>query len=496
MSGRASRGAVGVLAALAALALPLRAVAAPPTPNAEAKPVGKSETSAPVEAATRPIRVLAVNTDDGQGSAAKDPPDDQDRALQRASRELGATLRDSVQDLGFVLDLGHEDLRTPASTAAPVDGRLATDDLLTLASQNRETWLLAPSLTRAPHGKFRLALAVVAPNRPEVRTRVVLVAGKDVVVQGLVLARALLESGDASCAPVADEDVTIPSAAPRSAGRSIVGANGAVFGAFAAYGIQRASGSSDPRVTYPLLAIGTAVGLGTGLLVAEEWDVRPADAWYLAAGSGWGATSGLLLANGQKSRPLEQRYSAAVGAGAAGLGLAGLGLLPGHVSDGGATLTHSGAAYGLFFGGLTELAVRGTTQATPRSGAGVGTAFGLVAAGAAAHLTNVSTNRVLLVDLSAGLGALGGAAIGSPFVFGTLTPTRARMFLGATALGTLGGAAIGLAVTQNDAPVGRQKARTGAAMFPNAGVITTTTVATKDGTKDVPAWGVGMSGTF
>jgi hypothetical protein len=495
MRGRGGRGAVGVLAALAALAPPLGAFAAPPTANSEAKPAGKSETSAPAEATTRPIRVLAVNTDDGQGSAAKDPPDDQDRALQRASRELGATLRDSVQDLGFVLDLGHEDSRTSGSAPAAFDGRVAVDDLLALATQNRETWLLAPSLTRAPHGKFRLSLAMVAPNRPEVRTRVALVAGKDVVVQGLVLARALLESGDPSCTPVGDEDVAIPSAAPRSAGRSIVAANGALFGAFAAYGIQRGSGSSDPRVTYPLLAIGTALGLGTGLLVAEEWDVRPADAWYLAAGSGWGATSGLLLANGNKSSPLEQRYSAAVGAGAAGLGLAGLGLLPGHVSDGGATLTHSGAAYGLFFGGLTELAVRGTTQTTPRRGAGIGSAVGLVAAGAAAHLTNVSTNRVLLVDLSAGLGALGGAAVGSPFVFGTLTPTRARMFLGATALGTLGGAAIGLAVTHGEAPPPRRKARTGA-VFPNAGVIGTTTVATKDGTKDVPAWGVGVSGTF
>lgn len=479
------RGGVLLLAALA-LALP-RVAAADPT-----KAGGDEPGHAAADKVTRTVRVLAVNTDDGLGAAAKDPPDDQDRALQRAARELGATLRDSVQDLGFVLDLGHSDPRLPGSSAAPVEGRLVTDELLALAAQSQDTWILAPSLTRAPRGAFRLSLAVVAPNRPEVRTRVAIVAAKDVVVQGLVLARALLEGGDAGCPPASDDEAVLPSAPPRSAGRSIVAANGALFGAFAAYGIQRAGGSSDPRVTYPLLAIGTAVGLGTGLLVAEEWDVRPADAWYLAAGSGWGATSGLLLANGNKNNPLEQRYSAAVGAGAAGLGLAGLGLLPGHVSDGGATLTHSGAAYGLFFGGLTELAVRGTTQATPRRGAGFGSAIGLVAAGAAAHLTTASTNRVLLVDLSAGLGALGGAALGSPFVFGPLTPTRARLFLGATALGTLGGAAIGLAVTRGEAPPVRRKARTGATFLPNAGVIATTTV----GTKDVPAWGIGMSGSF
>jgi len=65
----------------------------------------------------------------------------------------------------------------------------------------------------------------------------------------------------------------------------VLAVNGALFGAFVAYSVQRASGNDDPRVLYPLLALGTGVGIGTSLLASEEWDIGTGQAWFLA-GSG------------------------------------------------------------------------------------------------------------------------------------------------------------------------------------------------------------------
>jgi hypothetical protein len=406
-----------------------------------------------------------------------------DAPLLRAAAELDATLRDSVQDLGFSLAVARAAL-------PPSEHGVGTDDESLLAAAEQDgTWILAPALSRAPHGNIRLELTAVAKGRQEIRRRVATVAAGEVVVQALVLLRGLLQESNASCTQPLTVGVD-PAPIPRSAGRAIVATNGAIFGGFAAYGLQRGSGSSDPRVTYPLLAVGTAVGLGTGLLVAEEWDVRPADAWYLAAGTVWGGASGLLLANGSLHGSIDGRYSIAAASGGAGLGLAALGLVHGHVSDGGAALAHSGAAVGLVFGGIGDLALRGTTQATPHDGAGVGTAVGLVGGGIAAHFLPVSTSRVLLIDMGIGLGALAGASVGSPFLFGEKTETRDRLFLGATALGALSGGTVAYFLTRHDVPARRpSRALT---IFPNAGVVATTALPTRQ----VPAYGVGVTGTW
>ena len=77
----------------------------------------------------------------------------------------------------------------------------------------------------------------------------------------------------------------------RSPGRAVLAVNGAVFGAFVAYSIQRASGNDDPRVLYPLLALGTGIGIGSTLLASEEWDVSTGDAWVLSAGAWWSAST-------------------------------------------------------------------------------------------------------------------------------------------------------------------------------------------------------------
>ena len=75
----------------------------------------------------------------------------------------------------------------------------------------------------------------------------------------------------------------------RSPGRAVLAANAALFGAFMAFSVQRASGSEDPRLLYPLLTLGMGVGLGSALLAAEEWNVTTGDAWTIAGGAWWGA---------------------------------------------------------------------------------------------------------------------------------------------------------------------------------------------------------------
>src|SRR5208282_2678713 len=98
--------------------------------------------------------------------------------------------------------------------------------------------------------------------------------------------------------------------------------NAALFGAYTAYSLQRASGSDDPRVLYPLLALGTGIGVGAALLVADEWDVTNGDAGVLSAGALWGTVSASLVAIGTNVQPYENRYGWSLGGGLLGATLA------------------------------------------------------------------------------------------------------------------------------------------------------------------------------
>ena len=209
--------------------------------------------------------------------------------------------------------------------------------------------------------------------------RVDTVKGEDVSVRGLVLLRDLLSPALAERAEETErERARVDASAAsdnvmtvglRSPGRAVLAVNGALFGAYVAYSVQRSSGSDDPRVLYPLLALGTGVGLGGALLVSDEWDLSTGDAWFLSAGAWWSAGAGVLIANGRHVEPLTDRYAWGVGAGIAGLGLATFALTRSKMDEGDAVLTHSGGAIGLFLGSLADLAYRGTLDATPYSGA-------------------------------------------------------------------------------------------------------------------------------
>ena len=112
-----------------------------------------------------------------------------------------------------------------------------------------------------------------------------------------------------------------------------------------------------------------------------------------------------------------------------------------------------GGALGLFVGGLVELGYQGTTNETPvhrsglrrrdrrrgRGGAGDGRA-------------GVAVARPPDRPRRGGLGALAGAAAGSPLVFQNVTETKSRAFLATTLGGTVIGGTLAWVLTKDSKP--------------------------------------------
>jgi hypothetical protein len=438
---------------------------------------------------------LTLAGDDVGGTAVHKPGPSEGSVYARAM-ELDATLRDAVQDLGFTLDI---------ADAGPAMGHARDLDMLERAQHasshsssptDTGTWVVSARLDQAAGDSYVLRIVVVPPKSKQLRVRVERVSGADVSVRGLVLLRDLLASAPAGPSETTrrpEESASTGIMAPsRSPGRAVLAVNAALFGAFMAFSVQRASGSEDPRLLYPLLTLGTGVGLGSALLVAEEWNVSTGDAWTLAGGAWWGAASGILIANGQKVKPLTDRYAWGVGGGLLGLGLATFSLTREKSDEGDAVLVHSGAAFGLGLGALADFFYRGDLEKTPYTGAGFGSAIGLIGGGGLAKLTKVSASRVLLVDLGAGLGALAGAAVGSPLVFENVTEEKTRGFVAATFAGTLAGGVAAWWLTRDQKAAPPPPPRSSLRLTPYGGTIGSS--PTREG--PVPAYGLGMRGTW
>lgn len=358
--------------------------------------------------------------------------------VERAER-LDKILSDAVQDLGFTLDVSD----------ASVDQAEELTDLELLSRVRGDEWVVYPSIDSGGSDMVvRIAAASRASKTVNVRTEVV--KSSDLPVRAVVMLRDVVASkaseGSSAEARNADCGAAPNFVAPaRSAGRAILAVNGAAFGAFIGYSLQRSSGSDDPRLLFPLMALGTGIGLGAAAIATEEWDVTVGMAWYLSAGAWWPALAGWYLARGSGEFARPAAYSTSVLAAFGGIGLATLAItLHGGMSEGGALLAHSGGAYGTVLGALAEFAVRGTTQGpTPAQGIGYGALSGVLLGGTMATLVEVEPSRVLAVDLGAGLGGLAGAAAASPFIFGDRTPAGDRTFLITTMTTTVAGGVLG-----------------------------------------------------
>lgn len=433
-------------------------------PSGTDAPAGNSEVS------VRHTRIVDVPPPN------KAPPDPEALAL---SAKIDSIIYEVVQDLGLNVDISERNTR-----------RESDEDLLDVA---KESWVVAPKLERS-RGRWLLRI-VAAPPGSRVLYSANVIVDPELLDKRIVLAmRDLMEAArGAKPTPVPAQAPPPSSAAPAGAahspGRAILAVNAALLGGFAGYSLQRASGSTDDRLTYPLAALGAGVGLGSALLVAEEWDIEVGDAWFLSAGMLWPTLSASFIARGYDVSRANGYAYGLLGA-TAGITLASTALSFGHVSDGGAALAHSGGVFGTLVGGLVDLSIQGKTDVRPRLGMGYGAGAGVILAGAVATQLNLSPSRVLMIDLGASLGALTGAALASPLLLvdesAGSSRRRNRWWLASIAAGTVVGGAAGVWFT-------RGSTATAAAhpppLLPSFGVMSISP-------EGAPAYGAGVHGTW
>jgi hypothetical protein len=397
-------------------------------------------------------------------------------------REIDGVIPESLEDLGLRVDpTSHEG----AAESAPSDAELI--------ARAQTAWVISPRLSFG-RGRAVVRIVAVAPGSTVIFSRTEELHPEELEVKTVLMMRDLVRAGsrrqtEPVSTPRADEESVVHAA--RSPGRAVLALNSALLGGYVGFSLQRAGGSDDARLTYPLIALGAGIGLGGSMIVADEWDVGIGDAWYLSAGMWWPTLGTLLIA---KDEPEQNRYLYGTAAAAAGVSLATLSLTFGPLGEGEALIAHSGGAYGLFLGGILDLAVQGTTDATPTTGMGIGTISGVLVTGTLARLVEKQApSRVLLVDLAAGLGGLTGAALGSPLVFGEdVTPTQNRIWLSSIALGTFIGAGVGLFTTTSGQHEPAQK-QASLPCLPYVGVVGHSTDANGS---SVPVPGGGVQGVW
>lgn len=395
-----------------------------------------------------PSRVLVLPTSVGERIDCGIPEarlSSPDPALATLARRVDDLIADAVEDAGM-----DTELRVNVSGDATLRGGcLGEGDLRGLA---RQSPILAPRIV-VHDGKLHLRILAAQPNSPLMRLSVQEISEKDVDVRVVVMVSGLLaEEAKHPSAPkplASPPNAVTPTGKPHSQGKGVLALTSAIFGGGIGYSLQRASGSRDPdpRLTYPLIALGTGIGLGASLIAAEEWDLSVGEAWFLNAGMLWPTTSGLMLAQAYG----RDRYIYGLGGASAGMFLAAFALNFREISEGGALVAHSGGALGLLLGGLADMTYRGTTSEMPYRGMGYGAGLGVLLAGAAATQVQVSSSRVLFIDLSAGLGALTGAALGSPLLIfedSLMSVKRQRAWLGLVGAGAVVGGGVGWYLTR------------------------------------------------
>ncbi len=403
-------------------------------------------TSAHAEGIAR-ARVLltSVEVSPGQYVPGNTSPDERTRKL---AAEIDETVTEGLQDLGLL------PIATPG--VAGSEGALSATD--------PAAWVFSPRLS-TESGGVQVRLLALSPGSRVELVREEAFSGPTLPtldVRTVVMLRELWDAGR-HAGPRGIPVATAPSGletpdAPPSSGKPVLALNGAVLGGYFGFAIQQASGSSDSRLVYPLVALGTGLGLGASLLVADEWNISSGDAWYLAAGMWWPVASVVLLSQGYGAKEDNIPLYSLIGA-AGGLTLATTAIATHPMNEGDAVIAHSGGAFGALLGGMTDAAIQGETGGSLKRGIGWGAGAGVLLGGAVATQVTISSSRALLVDLSASLGALAGAALASPLLLvDESDPLRTRLWLASAGAGTIAGGIIGWYGTAPPNYTGKPKA--------------------------------------
>jgi hypothetical protein len=344
-----------------------------------------------------------------------------------------------------------------------------------LIERAQDSWIVSPRID-ADGNVLRLRIVAVPPGSRVALVSVETARSADVDVRALVMLRDLVQAGRPQ--PLSEKTAQ-PSPEPatakpaRSPGRAILAVNATALGGYIGFSLQRASGSTDARLAYPLAALGSGVGLGSSMIVADEWDISVGQAWFLTAGMWWPSLSGRLLAESFDVADSDRYVYTLVGT-LSGLTAAAVPVALARIDEGDAALAHSGGAIGLMLGGLTQSIIEGKTDATPLRGMGVGSAVGVLAAGTlATKLQGIAPSRILLVDLSLALGALAGAAAASPalLVGDEQSTTRNRIWLSSITGFSLAGGAVGVWLTQREPDPDASGSRNSWTVTPYAGML-------------------------
>jgi hypothetical protein len=409
-------------------------------------------------ASAEPNRVVVLPTSVGEHldcTIASPDAKAQDAGWVTLARRIDGLVADAVEDAGM-----ETELRLNVSRSTPEKGGCVEDTELRALAQR--TVVLSPRLVLRD-GRMVLRIVALSPNSSVLRLVTQEISEKELDFRTVVMVSEVLSSESASShKTTASQPLAgTPAAKTRSQGKGVLALTSAVLGGGIGYSLQRASGSNDARLTYPLIALGAGMGLGASLIASEEWDLSVGEAWYLNAGMIWPTTSGMLLAYSydvtdhnpkDNDADTKRRYIYGLVGATAGMSLASLALNFREISEGGAVLTHSGGAMGLLLGGLVDMTYYGTSDKMPYRGMGYGAGVGVLLAGAAATQLRLSSSRVLFIDLSAGLGALTGAALGALTLVvdadSTMTTKQQRTWLGAVGVGAVVGAGVGWFLTR------------------------------------------------
>src|SRR5262249_19816982 len=148
-----------------------------------------------------------------------------------------------------------------------------------IVEQAASSWVFSPRIG-VDGSNIVVRIVAVQPGSHVLLVRTEQIKAGELEVRAVLMMRDLVHAAGVKGAPPAPTPQANPSAVvepAHSPGKAVLALNAAAFGGYVGFALQNAGGSNDPRLTYPLIALGTGIGLGGAVLASEEWDIGVGD---------------------------------------------------------------------------------------------------------------------------------------------------------------------------------------------------------------------------